>query len=193
MHGSLKYSFVLIALLVGACALSPQTIQIKPGVELQERGNIGQGRALSVQVRDNRDSPVVGTRGGVYASTSEIRTAADIGTPIRHELADRLRVLGFRIVDAGQQADADLTIMVDAISYEATGEPVVRSVETAATVRVRAGIGNREYSGRYRASRTTKVLKAPGVEDNEEMINAAVSRVLERLLADRELLDFLRG
>lgn len=185
-------SLFLAVLSISGCALSPQTINIQPQVALEDVVPRGDGRALALTVTDERKTRVVGTRGGVYAATSEISTAADIRPAIRDELARQLDKLGFRVVDSGAEA-ATLKVIVDSIEYRASGSPVVDTVETAATVRVQAQVSNREYSGRYRGTRTTEVFTAPDTEENEAMINAAVARVLERLLSDTELQDFLRG
>lgn len=182
----------LAVLSISGCALSPQSINIQPQVTLENVVPRGDGRALALTVADERKTRVVGTRGGVYAATSEISTAADIRPAIRDELARQLDKLGFRIVDSGAEA-ATLKVIVDSIEYQASGSPVVDTVETAATIRVQARVDNREYSGRYRGTRTTEVFTAPDTEENEAMINAAVARVLERLLSDTELQDFLRG
>lgn len=182
----------LAALSISGCALSPQSINIQPQVALEDVVPRGDGQALALTVADERKTRVVGTRGGVYAATSEISTAADIRPAIRDELARQLDKLGFRVVDSGAEA-ATLKVIVDSIEYQASGAPVVDTVETAATIRVQARVDNREYTGRYRGTRTTEVFTAPDVEENEAMINAAVARVLERLLSDTELQDFLRG
>ncbi len=183
----------MAALSISGCALSPQTINIQPQVALDDAVARGDGRTLALTVTDERKTRVLGTRGGVYAATSEISTAADIRPAIRDELARQLDKLGFRVVDSGADADAALKVIVDSIEYQASGAPVIKSVETAATIRVQARVDNREYTGRYRGTRTTDVFTAPDVEENEAMINAAVERVLERLLHDTELQDFLRG
>lgn len=182
----------LAVLSISGCALSPQTINIQPQVALEDVVPRGDGRALVLTVADERKTRVVGTRGGIYAATSEISTIADIRPAIRDELARQLDKLDFRVVDSGAEA-ATLKVIVDSIEYRASGSPVVDTVETAATVRVQAQVNNREYTGRYRGTRTTEVFTAPDTEENEAMINAAVARVLERLLSDTELQDFLRG
>lgn len=193
MNPLMKSILALIVLLMSACALSPQTVNIHPKVDLKDRVVSGNDRLVSLTVSDGRSSRVVGTRGGIYAETSEISTNADISPAIRAELVSGLRKLGFQVVDSGQTAAASLTVVIDTIDYTASGAPLTDSVETSATVRAQAQQGNREFSGRYRGTRTTEVLKAPGVEENEAMINAAISRVLERLLTDPKLLAFLRG
>jgi uncharacterized lipoprotein len=187
-----RSSVLVLFALLAACALSPQTVNIRPDLDMSQANAIGQGTRITLQVIDNRSSLVIGSRGGVYADTSTISTRSDISTPIRGELVPGLRALGYEVVDAGQAAKADLRVLVDAIEYKAVGGRVLTDIETAATVRAVAKVGNREFTGRYRGTQTKEVLRKPTPEDNDELINAAVSRVLERMLTDRELLEFMR-
>lgn len=182
---------VLCVMLV-ACAHSPQTINIRPDIDVSKANALGQGTKITLQVVDNRASRVIGSRGGVYADTANISTVSDIATPIRGELVQGLRVLGYEVVGADQASKADLKVLVDAIEYKTTSKRVMTDIETAATVRAVARVGNREFSGRYRGTQTKEVLRTPSSEDNDEMVNAAVSRVLERMLTDQELLEFMR-
>lgn len=184
--------FMLLAVMV-ACALSPQRVAIRPQIDPSGANAIGNEAAVSLQIVDNRPSRIIGTRGGIYASTSEISTVEDIRTPIRTELASALRTLGYKVVEDGQAADAELKILIDAIEYTNKGGTVTKSIETVATVRAVCKVGNREYTGRYRGMRTEKVLTVPDAEENEAMVNAALSQVLKRMLADQQLLEFMRG
>ncbi len=183
--------FVALMYQLSGCALSPQTVDLDPRIDPANISQRASDRTIALQVNDNRGTSVVGTRGGVYSSTSEISTSEDIKTPIRNVLAESLQAMGYRVVGPGDQADAELTVVVDSIDYTTTGENVVKSVETAATLRAIGKVGNREYTGRYRGKRTTEVFTAPDVAKNEDMINKAVSHVLERILADSELHQFM--
>lgn len=189
----LFYTGVLIlSVLLAACARSPQTVNIRPDLDLSQANAIGQGTRVTLQVVDNRSSRVIGSRGGVYADTANISTANDITTPIYGELVPGLRALGYEVVGADQASKADLRVLVDAIEYRTIGGRVLTDIETAATVRAVARVGNREFTGRYRGTQTKEVLRAPSQADNDELVNAAISRVLERMLTDRELLEFMR-
>lgn len=186
-------SLLLTISLLTGCALSPQTVAINPRIDLAEINQQGEQQGLSLQVADARGTRVVGTRGGVYPETSEISTGEDIKTPIRNVLTKALRNMGYNVVGENEQSAADLKVIVDTLEYKTKSETVMKAVETAATIRVVAKKGNREYTGRYRGKRTTEVLKAPDEDRNAEMINAALSHVLQRLLNDAELHEFLRG
>lgn len=189
----LCYTGILVlSVLLTACALSPQTVNIRPDIDLSQANAIGQDTKVALQVIDNRSSRVIGSRGGVYADTANISTASDITTPIRGELVAALRKLGYEVVSADQAHKADLRVLVDAIEYRTTGGRVLTDIETAATVRAVARVGNREFTGRYRGTQTKEVLRTPSQQDNDELVNAAISRVLERMLTDRELLEFMR-
>lgn len=185
--------FILMLLWLAGCALSPQTIDINPRIEIPKAASTGQGRSVALEIADNRGTNVVGTRGGIYAKTSEISTSADIKTPVRNALSKALQAMGYQVVPAGSTADAQLRVIIDEIRYDTGGGNVVKEVETAATIRVVSQVNNREYTGRYRGKRTTEVFTSPDAEKNETMINAAVSHVLERVLGDDALHRFLQG
>lgn len=180
-------------LLLGGCALSPQTVSIVPSIDTGNLEKTGDGKKIALDIADNRGTAVVGTRGGVYADTSEIRTSADVKSPMREELGRALQAMGYRVVPAGEPADAALSVIIDAIKYTAIDKTVGKSIEIVATLRVISKVENREYTGRYRSKRTTDVLKAPDTAENEKIINDAVSHVLGRVLADAELHAFMRG
>lgn len=185
--------FLGLLILLGGCALSPQTVSIAPSIDTANLDKIGDGKKIALDIADNRSTAVIGTRGGVYADTSEITTDADVRTPMREELVSALQAMGYRVVQAGEPADAALSVIIDTIKYSTIDKTVGKSVEIAAIVRVISKVGNREYTGRYRSKRTTDVLKAPDATENEKMINAAVSQVLERVLTDSELHTFMHS
>jgi hypothetical protein len=53
--------------------------------------------------------------------------------------------------------------------------------------------GERQYTGRYTAHTSKRVLTAPSAEDNEEIINTVLSKGLESMMTDPGLLDFLKS
>ena len=185
-------SMLLTISLLAGCALSPQTVDINPRIDLAGINQQGDQQKLSLQVADDRGTQVVGTRGSVYPETSEISTGGDIKTPIRNVLTKSLRNMGYKLVGENGQSTVNLKVVVDSLGYKTKSETVMKAVETAATIRAVATKANREYTGRYRGKRTTDFMKAPDEDKNAEMINAALAHVLQRLLNDPELHKFLR-
>lgn len=188
-----RLSVIVLMAALTACALSPQKVTIRPDIDLSDVNTVGNDATVSLETIDNRPSRVIGTRGGVYASTSEISTAEDIRTPIRTELTEALQQMGYQVVASGQASDSVLKIFVDAIKYEVQEGNVTDVIEITVTLRAVCKAGKREYTGRYRSTRSREAMTKPKPEENEAMINATMSHVLKRVLTDQQLLEFMRG
>ena len=59
---------LVIMLALGGCAMSPQSVQINPSVVVSESARNALSSSVSVTVFDERLTPVIGHRGGVYDS-----------------------------------------------------------------------------------------------------------------------------
>lgn len=186
----LKFVFLsLLALLVTACALSPQQVTIKPTLE-QSNGNIGEGRTLFIEVVDARESNAIGSRGGMYKSTSLITLANDLPTAIRDAATRQFREMGF-VVQAAPGASADIRIFVDKLSYSDPDTSAVGfDVALESVLRVEAKQNGDKYGGRYQVKTNKTYATVPGRDRNEEMINEALSGALQRLFNDPKLLAF---
>ncbi len=183
------FPLALVALLLTGCALSPQQVTIKPSLE-SSSSNIGEGRTLYVEVLDVRESSAIGSRGGMYKSTSLITLANDLPTAIRDAASKQFRDMGF-VVQAAPGASADIRIFIDKLSY---GDPETSAVgfdvALESVLRVEAKQRGDTYSGRYQVKTTRTYATVPGRDRNEEMINETLSGALQRLFSDPKLLAF---
>lgn len=179
---------VCMALLLGACALSPQQVTINPTLE-SGKSNIGEGRTLSVEVVDAREQPAIGSRGGMYKDTSLITPANDLADAIRDASARKFREMGF-VVQAAKGASADITIFVDELSYRDPDSSVGFEVELESILRVVAKQNGDTYTGRYQVKNKKTYATVSGRDRNEEMINETLSGALQRLFNDPKLLAF---
>ncbi|MFT5577005.1 MAG: putative lipoprotein [Bermanella sp.] len=178
-----------LALLISACALSPQQMTIQPLLE-SSSSNIGEGRTLFVEVLDARESSAIGSRGGIYKSTSLITLANDLPTAIRDAATQQFRDMGF-VVQATPQASADIRIIVDKLSYSDPDTSALGfDIALEAVLRVEAKQQGDKYSGRYQIKNNRTYATVPGRDRNEEMINEALSGALQRLFSDPKLLAF---
>jgi uncharacterized lipoprotein len=184
---------LLAGVLLAACALSPQIVSIRPVLEAGGERSIGQQAIVALSVLDTRTSTIIGQRGGIYERTATISTEGDITGPVRGELAKILQALNFAVVEPGGPADVTLTVHIERIAYAAWGGDFVRGVRTDASVRVAAERGSRTFTGTYRGNHEKDTLTAPNAEENEALINAAISKVLQRVVSDAELLRFMAG
>lgn len=184
-------TLLLAGMLLAGCALSPQIVSVKPALEVGDQRTIGQRARVALNVLDARTSPIIGRRGGVYERTATISTEGDITAAVRGELARALEALDFVVVGPTAPADASLTVQVERIGYTAQGGDFVRGLQTSASVRVDARRGSRTFTGTYAGEQEKDTLTAPDAEENEALINAAISKVLQRLVSDTELLRFM--
>jgi len=182
---------VLAALGASGCALSPQTIAVHPTVTVDPAA-LGAGRSLALEVVDKRSRREFGTRGGIYDSTATIGPEGDLTAGIHAAMAEALTSKGFRVQPAGAAADLGMRVEVEDISYAASGEPVVRSIEVASRIAAVIRKGDAEYTGRAQVRQTKDVFKAPEPAQNEALINGTIAQTLERLLRNNDLIEFLR-
>lgn len=184
---SIRTGLIAVALLLGACALSPQVVPIRPALE--PAGGTAALSSVALEVNDLRRDAVVGYRGGVY-STASISTAPDATAAVRSELARVLGARGLNVLEPGSAADVKLSVELVELRYAARQDKFKWIIETSAAVRARAERGDITRTGDYRDRRTRELIKAPSVQDNVELVNAVLGAALQRLVADPELLRF---
>jgi uncharacterized lipoprotein len=182
---------VTTGFVIAGCALSPQTVPIEPTLAVDEV-DVGHGRRMALEAVDSRTDRTLGTRGGIYADSSTISTEAGITDAVRTAMAEALASQGFVVVDPGAEAEMRMRVALEELTYEAFGDPVVRTVEIASKVSSTVVRGSETYTGRAGISKTRNVLTAPAPEDNEAYINDALALSLEKLLADPRYLDFIK-
>ncbi len=192
-HGPFLLPLLLSLLLaIGGCALSPQTINLHPTVQAPARA-IGQGQPISLTVTDARQQQAFGPRGGIYPSTSLITPGESVATSIRRSLVPVLHDYGFTVAQPGAQSPLKMQVVVEEIRYTPLLNSVPNQVQTSAALRVVCSNAGKEYQSRYSAKSTQDVLAAPSAEHNEQILNALLSKVLERMMTDPALLDFMQG
>ena len=192
---------------LSACALSPQTVALRPYIDVRAEP-IGRGRGLDLSVADARPGPELGRRGGVY-DTAAITPRNDVAQAIQVALSERLEASGFvtgppappGAADAGFPGAAPgagpvMRVTLRELSYEvsstpATGGPLLREVRLRAVVAAEVLNAGARRSGEYQASGAVRRLGYPGSAENEELINEVLAQALQRLMQDRNLLDLL--
>lgn len=180
--------FLQVIVLMG-CALSPQTVVITPRIDVQSHP-IGQGRALALEVVDQRPVDHFGYRGGVY-DTAVISPQTDVAQTIRQALAERLRASQFVVTPPRSDAPISMRVEIQRIDYVASGEPVITEVRAYAVIRVVIRHGERILTTQYQANSARRVLGPPRAAENEAIINEVIAQVLQRMLQDGAVLDLL--
>ena len=185
------YTF-LFATVLAACALSPQVVVINP--ELKVTANVTNAKpvSISIEVIDTRSSTIIGQRGGVYAETSDISTDDNMTATLEHKVGTVFSELGYVVVKKGEAADAALTVRIINIHYAAnTEKKVLKNIETKLEIQAVCRKNDKEFTGSYSATRKKDLIKTLSVQENEQLVNAAFTVVLETMLKDKDLITFL--
>ena len=113
-----------LSLLIGGCAVSPQSIVLSPQTILSGP-TYGQGRALTVNIEDRRSNSVLGSRGGVYESSSVITISNDITGALMIAAQASTAQLGFD--GSSASAPAQLTLILEELTYDTKTKGLVIS------------------------------------------------------------------
>lgn len=173
---------------LGACALSPQSVQVNPRVTVQDSLKESLDSKISVTVFDERLSRVIGYRGGVYES-SAITTSDDLSLALRSAVEFGLRELGAEVVSAGDVPQFQLYL--DELEYKVPEGSYVTRVSVKSRVRVVVQNGGQQFEGTYSADITERVPKAPSDSKNQELVDQVLSDVLNRLFEDTRFQAFM--
>ena len=171
---------VLAGTLVG-CGLSPQNLQPEPRFTGQVAA-VGQGQKVTVQVSDERASPVIGTRGGLYADSSAISVNKSTFLPrLQAETDAAVRMLGFTPMSKGAD-NAQFILKLTELSYKASeNNPLSKQAKLQAVYLLEVKNGSRRYNGRYAATLTQGYAKAPNEQTNNEWVSQVLSEGLQRV------------
>ncbi|HKM36351.1 MAG TPA: YajG family lipoprotein [Thiopseudomonas sp.] len=175
---------VLLAGVLTGCGLSPQHLQPEPRFTGQV-AKVGQGQPVTVLVRDARSSPIIGTRGGLYANSSVISVSGASFLPrLQAETDAAVRMMGFTPMSQGV-GNAQLTLTLTELSYKAIEKnPLSKEAKLQAVYTLEAVNGTRRYSGRYAATLTQGYASAPNEQKNNEWVSSVLGEALQRVFND---------
>lgn len=184
-------AMVALAAGLAACGLSPQQASPEPRLSGQ-LARVAQGQRVSVQISDQRSSPVLGLRGGLYGDSNALSVqGANFLPRLQAETEAGLRMRGFDIAPQGQ-APAMFDLQVTGLTYAvAEGRTVMGEVQLTATYMVRLRKDDRHYEGSYTAKLKKKFVKPPTDAANDRLVSMVMSDALERVFADQGISQFL--
>lgn len=187
---SLAAIIIPVTLSTASCAFTPQAVYLRPQLPAMKT-SVGQGKAVAVTVVDERPRSTLGTRGakGVGA---DITLKEDLASMLRPAVADSLRQRGFNPVIDKPADGRELRIEVRTLDYTLTQGLLAGNLRTECSLKAVCILGHtRPYENFYRGEHTQTALVIPSGSANEAYINDAVSKALEPLLQDSELMQCL--
>ncbi len=180
----------LLMLTLNACMLNPQVIRVDPTLTEAKARPGSSGTSFRLLVQDQRDSYILGQRGSDAAQSGTVKSEKDISAGVQQKLSDAFTNVGFTIDD---NASNQLVVNVVRLNYLAYGSGRVNKVEVSAEINASAVTADGNFSKQYKARHSQQVLKAPGKEKNEEIVNKVLGAVVQRVLDDEELLQYLNN
>lgn len=184
-------SLSCLVLLLSACGLSPQVVNVAPSPQA-DSGTNGRNAPVRVEVHDERPQQHIGSRGGVYPDTSLIRPANNVAKALYDAVTRSLQSMGYNALNPGDAA-TELQLRLTELSYVPAEGAVVNKVVITAKLEATARRGSAEHIGRYQSSVTHETPLTPSASRNEQMINDVLERTLNRLLVDPKMRAFLAG
>ena len=180
----LMFALLAASLTLTGCALSPQQLSPQPKLT-SALTPVGQGQPVVVRVVDGRSSPVLGTRGGLYAETSAISVRAEDVTPkLQAEAEAAVRLLGFT-PSANAYNAPQLTLTLADLKYQSPKDTnYVTEATISASIRADVQSGGRRYTGRYGASLDQRFGMAPNQQTNTKLVSDVLSDALTRAFKD---------
>lgn len=177
---------ILLGLLTG-CALSPQQLTPNPAIN-QSLPQVGSGQAVNIRVADGRNSPIIGTRGGLYPATSTISlSSGDIVPKLQQQAEQALGNMGYSPQAEG--AAIQLNIVVDSITYKPSDSSFANAVSIQAILRAQLQTADKTYNGRYTSNISQSFTSAPDLATNNSLVAEALSNALISLFKDTRLTD----
>lgn len=175
-------------LLVAACAVSPQTIDL----ELQPVAvHTGQGQRLGLTVLDLRSDDRLGSLGGTY-DTAYLRLHQQALAELERVSRDSFREGNWSISDSST-VDQELTLALQTLQYQKVRAPqwplwdLVLFIEVSYSLRNYRG----EFESQYRLRQEHRVWPQPKQADNQEYVNQIVQDAWRMMMQDPQLAALL--
>lgn len=175
-----------IALVAGCSGPLPQRVNLQPEVVSVPR--LPQAMPLRVDVvYPSRQLQI-----GSVADRMGNEVPVSVTDNIRAELTQAaLKTLERMGVETSNQANANLTLTLEDISYHLRSDGVRRELIAVMRINLEAVDGQRRYQGRFESESREEVLRTPTEQKTREFLNDLASEVLFQAFNDPEFTRYL--
>lgn len=184
----LKY-LPLITLFISltGCMTSPQVIKLQPEFTKSTAYLANDVSPFSIHVVENRASNVLGVRSAGDTSAT-ISTAENSANDIQQMLITAFRENGYPVTD---DAENQLLVSIEDMGYVLEADGLIKEVKVNVEINASVVTSTETFSKKYKVNHGKEVLKIPDDEFNIEFVNKVFTVVIQRVLDDFELLDYL--
>ena len=191
-----RYYFIIPCLFLmnffSACAPEQKALLNPDLLVIENDIDIGNGKEIGVEVVDERPEDTLGYRvGGFGGRGAPITTDQDVEEVFDEKIREGLRRKGFQPILRIEETLRSLRVEIRFLEYYTSIGSWSGGVHAKTALKVIAKNAGKEYARFYRGGKEDGVYLIPSAEENEKLINAAISEVLMSLFSDKKLLQFL--
>ncbi|MBF0232415.1 MAG: hypothetical protein HQK62_07630 [Desulfamplus sp.] len=174
-----------------ACADKPQNVRLIPDIPVIE-SNQGKGKMITVKVIDRRPNSIIGYRGSSSISNGgEITLNQSLEKLVLYESIKGLMKKGFNPLVSKSGESPVLTIEIQEFKYYTSTSFWTGAVHTKATIKAMAVANRRHYANAYTVNNEKRNVVVTTASQNEEVINEMLNDILQKLLDDNQLIEFM--
>ena len=175
---------------IQGCTLHPENVRVDPTVELPH-SLAGGGNTIGIAVDDARGVKKLGEVGDPNHAMYAISVNEDPSPVIYSRVSSALAELGYNVVPYTEGMDPSLKIDVEVLKLDSDKRAFDFLTTLHAEVAAHARNGKESLDAKYTVDQSVNTAGPAYKRDTTRLVNAAVSRALQDLLADQQLLDTL--
>ncbi len=180
----------VMLLIISGCTFVSQQATIDPEVEVA-RSDTGKGRTVALSVQDERADKTLGRRGTGAMSGAAITSDQDVAEIFLEEISKGLAARGFQPVSPSEKADISLLVELRELKYSTSMGFWTGGVHMNAAMKVEVETKAGTYEEFYRVDEEQRKFFVNFADENEAIINAAVSDLIQKFFDDRKLAGFI--
>lgn len=182
MHRALLAFSVL---LLGACSFKPMSVYVHPQLATSESTLTAEAQPVWLDVVDERAAPQLGSR-SISGKTAAITAQNDLLMSLRKAFMQSYQQQGFTFAAEKTEGIAEIQLALLKTDYVSQSKALGGTITTLNTeLQVKAQSGINRYEKSYRSSAENKTAFTPMQEAIEEMVNKALTDVLQRAANDQ--------
>lgn len=191
MNSKLHFSLILLnaGVALQGCSMAPQTVRLAPQVQVSQ-SDVGRGRVIGLDVSDARPDKKAGIIGDEKIKFVTV-SAEDESSAMYREAADALTKLGFEVRPASGATERVLRIELAQLEYQSLKRPFTFDTEAKVTLAAKAESGTHRYERTFEVQEESTSGSPPSRGEISSTINSQVSKALDDVLADRQLIALL--
>lgn len=179
-----------VGLILQGCSMAPQTVRLEPQVQVSQ-SDVGRGKVIGLDVSDARTGKKAGIIGDEKIKFVTVSAEDESPSAVYREAANALTKLGFKVRPASSATERVLRIELAELEYQSLKRPFTFDTEAKVVLAAVAENGPNRYERTFETEEARTSGSPPTQGEISGTINSQVSKALDDVLADRQLIALL--